>query len=121
MATPSRPLAEDKKQIENLILSGIRRNFLLSFSSAPDADTQKNWPIKIDDNTFSGGASRLAPQPDTGLGDRTRAENENVHQSFGALRPIRPGGHVGNADERPEQIEWIEVRPDVATFDRSLH
>src|SRR3984893_5823425 len=60
-------------------------------------------------------------QQDPGLGDRTRAKNENVHHSFCALRPIRPGCHVGNADESPEQIEWIEVRPDVAAFDRSLH
>jgi hypothetical protein len=37
-----------------------------------------------------------------------------VHQSFGALRPIQPGGRAGNPDERPEQIECIEVRPDVA-------
>jgi len=72
-----------------------------------------NAPLTID-------ISRDAQQ-DPGLGDRTRAKNENVDQSFCALCPIRPGCHVGNADESPEQIEWIEVRPDVAAFDRSHH
>jgi hypothetical protein len=40
---------------------------------------------------------------------------------FWRFARIQPGGHAGNPDERPEQIEWIEVRPDVAAFDRSLH
>jgi len=34
--------------------------------------------------------------PDVSPG--TRAENENVHQSFCALRPVWPGRHIGNAD-----------------------
>ena len=56
-----------------------------------------------------------------GLCDRPRAENENIHQSFCALLPIWPRRHVGNADQSSEQVEWIEVRADVAAFDRSLH
>src|ERR1700693_5862684 len=60
-------------------------------------------------------------QREPGLRARPGAENENIHQSFCALRPVWPRRHVGNADQSSEQVEWIEVRADVAAFDRSLH
>src|SRR3981189_3105309 len=48
---------------------------------------------------------------------RTRAQNENVNKSLSALCPVRSGRDVGNADQSPEQIEWIKVRTDIPIFD----
>jgi len=31
-----------------------------------------------------------------------RTEDENIHQSPGALLPVRSGCHIGNADQSPE-------------------
>jgi hypothetical protein len=43
---------------------------------------------------------------------------ESFAQSAGAQSTAEKGGIA--ADESAEQIDWIEVRPDVAAFDRSL-
>jgi hypothetical protein len=64
---------------------------------------------------------KLSRKREHGLRDRPRAENQNIHQSFCALLPIWPRRHVGNADQSSEQVEWIEVRADLAAFDRALH
>jgi len=56
-----------------------------------------------------------------GLFDRARAYNEDIHQSPGALLPVRAGRHVGDADQSPKQIDWIEVLAYVAALDRALH
>jgi hypothetical protein len=42
---------------------------------------------------------------------------EDVHQSPGALLPARPGGYMGNADQRPKQIEGVEISSYIATLD----
>ena len=64
----------------------------------------------------------------TALPGRTRTGDEDIHQSPGALLPIRAGRHVGHADKSPKQIERVEVLADVAApyraryqrIDRSL-
>ena len=39
------------------------------------------------------------------LFDRPRAGDEDIHQSPGALLPVRVGRHVGDADQSPKQID----------------
>jgi hypothetical protein len=51
---------------------------------------------RVNDDSISGKA--LTTNLPLLLHDRPRAKNENVHQSFCALRPVWPGRHVGNAD-----------------------
>src|SRR5215472_17819326 len=59
------------------------------------------------------GASVLFAWPRTG--------DEDIHESSGALLPVRAGRHVGNADKSTKQIEWVEVFPYVAALDRALY
>jgi hypothetical protein len=39
----------------------------------------------------------------------------------GALMPVRACGHVGDAYQRPRQVDRIQVLTDVTAFDRALH
>ena len=55
------------------------------------------------------------------LSDRPGTEDEDVHEPSCALHPARPRRDIGDADESPEQIEWIEVGADVTALDGSLH
>src|SRR5260221_6547817 len=50
-----------------------------------------------------------------------RTCDENIHQPPGALLPVRAGRHVGDADKRPQQIEWVEIFAYVAVLDGALH
>src|ERR1700722_3249103 len=52
----------------------------------------------------------------------TRAGDEDIHQPFRALRPVRAGTHAaGDADERAEQVERLDVFAYIAALDRPLH
>src|SRR5580698_10289408 len=57
----------------------------------------------------------------SGLFDWPRTRDEDVHQSPGALLPVRTGRHVGDADQRPKQIEWLQIFANVAALDGALH
>jgi hypothetical protein len=48
------------------------------------------------------------------------ADGEDVGEPSGALLPVRAGGHVGDADQRPQQVDRIEVLTDVTAFYRAL-
>src|SRR5215467_5123858 len=52
---------------------------------------------------------------------RMGTADEYIHEPSGALGPIRTRGNVGNTDQSPEQIEGLQIRPDVAVRDRPLH
>jgi len=55
------------------------------------------------------------------LFDCPRTYDEDVHEPSGALLPVGARRHVGDADQRPEQIEWLQVSTDVAAFDCAFH
>ena len=56
-----------------------------------------------------------------GLFDWARTGNEDVHESPGALLPVRTGRHMGNADQRAEQIERLQISTNVAGPDGALY
>jgi hypothetical protein len=56
-----------------------------------------------------------------GLFDWARTGNEDVHESPGALLPVRTGRHMGNADQRAEQIERLQISTNVAGLDGALY
>src|SRR5215831_13406279 len=43
--------------------------------------------------------------------------DQNIHESPGALLPLRAGGDTGDANESSQQVDRIEVLADVAVFD----
>jgi hypothetical protein len=51
----------------------------------------------------------------------SRTSDEDIHESPGALLPVRTRRHVGDADKGPKQIERVEISPDVAVLNRALH
>ncbi len=53
--------------------------------------------------------------------DGLRTEDEDLDKSLRALRPVRRGGHIGDADKRTKQIEWVEIGTYVAVGDSSFH
>src|SRR5258706_7018308 len=55
------------------------------------------------------------------LVDCPRTRDEDVHESSGALLPVRTGRHVGDADKGAEQIEWLQISTNVAALDCALH
>ena len=43
------------------------------------------------------------------IDDTYRAKYKgSIHQPPGALLPVGGGGHIGHADERAKQVEWVE-------------
>jgi hypothetical protein len=54
------------------------------------------------------------------LFDWPRTGDEDIHESPGALLPVRTGCHVGDADQCPEQIEWLEISAYLAVLNRAL-
>src|ERR1700741_4836795 len=50
-----------------------------------------------------------------------RTSDEDIHQSPGALLPVRAGRHVSDADEGLPEIDWVEVPTYVAAFDTALY
>src|SRR5581483_8978615 len=52
---------------------------------------------------------------------RSRAADEDVHESSRALLPIGSRGHVRHADQRAQQVEGIEVLAYVAALDGPFH
>src|SRR5246127_1703803 len=50
-----------------------------------------------------------------------RTSDEDIHQSPGALLPVRAGRHVSDADEGLQEIDWVEVPTYVAAFDTALY
>src|SRR5580700_9381962 len=63
----------------------------------------------------------VAPRPTSGLFGWAGTGDEDVDEPFGALLPVRAGGHVGDADQRPQQVDRIEVLADIAALNRALH
>ncbi len=55
------------------------------------------------------------------LFDWPRTGDEDVHESPGALLPVRTRSHVGDTDERPEQIEGLQISTNLAALDGALH
>jgi hypothetical protein len=55
------------------------------------------------------------------LFDWARTAYEDIHESPRALLPVGAGGHVGDANQGPKQIDWVEVLSYVAVLDRALH
>jgi hypothetical protein len=49
-----------------------------------------------------------------------RTSDEDIYQSPGALLPVRTGRYVGHADERPKQIEWVEIASYITGLDGVL-
>jgi hypothetical protein len=47
-------------------------------------------------------------------------DDEDVHQSFGALLPVRACGDEGYADERPQKIVGVEIAAEIAAVDGAL-
>jgi hypothetical protein len=47
--------------------------------------------------------------------------NEDVYQSSGALLPIIPGAHIRDSDQRPKQIEGVNISSHIATPFGALH
>jgi len=50
-----------------------------------------------------------------------RTGDEDVHQSPGALLPVRGGRNIGDADKCSKQVEWVEIFTYVAALDCALH
>ena len=57
----------------------------------------------------------------TGLLHWARASDENIHEPAGALLPARTGRDKGDSDERPKQIEGVEISADVTALDGAFH
>ena len=55
------------------------------------------------------------------LVDSPRPRDEDVHESSGALLPVRTGRHVGDADKGAEQVEWLQISTNVVALDCALH
>jgi hypothetical protein len=55
------------------------------------------------------------------LFDCPRTSDKDVHQSRGALLPVRAGRHVSDADESLQGIDRVEVPTYVAAFDTALY
>src|SRR4029077_14552940 len=47
--------------------------------------------------------------------------DEDIYQPPGTLLPVGCGGHVGHADERSQQVEWVEVIAYIAALDGAFH
>ena len=50
-----------------------------------------------------------------------RAGDEDIHETAGALPPVRARGDIRDADQSAEEIEGFKVFADVAAFDRAFH
>ena len=50
-----------------------------------------------------------------------RAGDEDIHQSPGALLPVRAGRHIGDPDKSPKEIEGVKVSANLAVLDSALH
>jgi hypothetical protein len=74
-----------------------------------DKRVRSDHPLRRINAALTIDISRDAQQ-DPGLGDRTRTKNENVDQSFCALRPIRPGCHVGYGIARAVYAPGLYIR-----------
>src|SRR5580658_6036753 len=61
------------------------------------------------------------PKRTAHLLDWPRTGDEDVHESPGALLPVRAGRHMGDADQCAEQIEWLQISTNVAALDGALH
>ena len=55
------------------------------------------------------------------LSDWPRTPDEDVHESPGALLPVRTGGHTGDVDRRAAQIERLQISTPVTTLGCALH
>jgi hypothetical protein len=55
------------------------------------------------------------------LVDCPRTRDEDVHESSGALQPVKTGCHVEDADKSAEQLEWLEISTNVVALDCALH
>ena len=55
------------------------------------------------------------------LFNRPRTGNKDIDQPSRALRPVRAGRDIGDADDSPKEIERVEVLAYVAALDRALH
>jgi len=51
------------------------------------------------------------------LSNRARTDDENINESSCALRPVRAGRYIGDADKSPQQIECVKVGTYVAALD----
>ena len=63
----------------------------------------------------------VTQKQDQPLPDGSGTGDEDIDESSGALLPVRAGGDIGDADQRPQQVDRIEVLTDVAALDRALH
>ena len=54
-------------------------------------------------------------------GDRPRSQDEDVDQFPRTLLPTGTGSYTGDAHQGPEQVDGIEIFPDVAALDGALH
>ena len=88
------------------------------------------WALRLNPRTNSltfalpigqGDGSRMPRFEPSDLFDWPRTSDEDVHESPGALPPVRTGRHVGDADQRSKQIEWLQISTDVAALDSPLH
>jgi len=55
------------------------------------------------------------------FGDWARTGDEDIYKSPSALLPVSAGGHVGDTNESPKQIDWVEVLSHIPILDCALH
>ena len=73
----------------------------------------------------SGLAFRARPvgivHPDRLSGIRPRPCYQDIDEAFGAGLPGRIRGNIGDADQRSQQIDRVDIRAHLAVFDGSTH
>ena len=93
----------------------LRENVICTYAVQGVPLVGSEAPRKLPTLAFPVGANVKA------LFDWSRTRDEDIHQSSGALLPVRTGRHVRDADKCAEQIEWLQVSANVAALDCALH